>query len=109
MINTAAEAQFVVNAAKFPPLGIRGQGSPFCHWTSNLSLPEYVQSANKNLLTLCQIETQQAVDNVDEIVGVEGVGELPLHHFAALQKIFDWRLDDNATLADNRRFVHRTE
>ena len=75
MINTAQEAQFVVNAAKFPPLGIRGQGSPFCHWTSDLSLPEYVQSANKNLLTLCQIETQQAVDNVADIVGVDGVGK----------------------------------
>jgi 4-hydroxy-2-oxoheptanedioate aldolase len=75
MVNTAEEAKYVVQCAKFPPIGIRGQGSPFASWTNSLSVPEYVKSANANLLTIVQIETVQAVKNVDSIVNVEGVGE----------------------------------
>jgi hypothetical protein len=77
MVNTAEEARFIVSASKFPPLGIRGQGSPFSSWSSSLVTPEYVQRANESLLTIVQIETLQAVQNVDAIAAVDGVGESP--------------------------------
>lgn len=76
MINTAAEAEAVVRASKFPPQGLRGQGSAFPAIGHGLTTPEYMQSANQTLLTILQIESREGVENVDEIAAVDGVGEL---------------------------------
>ncbi|KAI1084313.1 Pyruvate/Phosphoenolpyruvate kinase-like domain-containing protein [Whalleya microplaca] len=74
MVNTADEAQLVVKLAKFPPVGVRGQGSPFACLEHGLETPsEYVSTANKSVLTMVQIETVAAVENVDEIAQVDGV------------------------------------
>jgi 4-hydroxy-2-oxoheptanedioate aldolase len=75
MVNTADQARRVVQASKFPPVGKRGQGSPFSAWALGLSTPEYLQQANNSLLTIVQIESTEGMDNVDEICGVPGVGE----------------------------------
>ncbi|TXT04900.1 hypothetical protein VHUM_03983 [Vanrija humicola] len=75
MINTAAEAEAVVAASKFPPQGLRGQGSAFPAIAHGLTTPEYMQSANQTLLTILQIESRQGVENVEEIAAVDGVGE----------------------------------
>ncbi|RSH80755.1 hypothetical protein EHS25_007091 [Saitozyma podzolica] len=73
MVNTADQARRVVQASKFPPVGKRGQGSPFSAWALGLSTPEYLQQANNSLLTIVQIESTEGMDNVDEICGVPGV------------------------------------
>ncbi|THX87790.1 2,4-dihydroxyhept-2-ene-1,7-dioic acid aldolase [Aureobasidium pullulans] len=83
-LNTAEEASAVVKAAKFPPQGIRGFGSPFAMERFVLksgsgepvSAAEYLQQANDALVTIIQIETQQALDNVDAIAAVPGVDVL---------------------------------
>ena len=79
MINTAEEAAAVVTYSKFPPLGLRGQGSAFPAIGHGLTTPEYMKTANETLLTILQIESKQGVENVDAIAAVPGVGELP--HF----------------------------
>ncbi|KAM0542664.1 hypothetical protein ACHAPJ_012696 [Fusarium lateritium] len=61
MINTADDAKAVVQNAKFPPQGLRGQGSAF--------------PANETLLTCLQIESKLGVENVEAICAVPGVGE----------------------------------
>ena len=73
MINTAQQAKDVVTASKFPPVGIRGQGSPFSAMASGLTTPEYLRLANETLLTIVQIETAEGLGNVDEICQVGGV------------------------------------
>lgn len=75
MINTAEEAAAVVTYSKFPPLGLRGQGSAFPAIGHGLTTPEYMKSANQTLLTILQIESRQGVENVDAIAAVPGVGE----------------------------------
>lgn len=75
MINTAEEATYVVSACKFPPLGSRGQGSPFAGSAFSLTTPEYIKYANDHLITIVQIETRQAIENIEAIVQVPGVGE----------------------------------
>ncbi|WVQ82098.1 hypothetical protein IAT38_004226 [Cryptococcus sp. DSM 104549] len=72
-INTAEEAQAVVNASKFPPYGIRGQGSAFPAIAHGLTTAEYMLSANETLLTCIQIETVAGLENVEEICAVPGV------------------------------------
>lgn len=78
MVNTAEEARNIVKWCKFPPMGVRGQGSPFSAFASGLTTPEYVKTANQNILTIVQIETPEAVKNAAEIAAVEGVGEWAL-------------------------------
>jgi len=76
MVNTPAIAREIVRWSKFPPMGVRGQGSSFCGMASGLTIPEYLQSANRCLLTAVQIETPEAVENVDDIAAIEGVDAL---------------------------------
>jgi hypothetical protein len=75
MINTAEEAKSVVTYSKFPPLGLRGQGSAFPAIGHGLTTPEYMKTANETLLTILQIESKEGVENVDAIAAVPGVGE----------------------------------
>lgn len=74
MVNTATDAESVVRYSKFPPLGLRGQGSAFPAIGHGLTTPEYMKTANETLLTIVQIETKEGVANVDEIAAVPGVG-----------------------------------
>jgi 4-hydroxy-2-oxoheptanedioate aldolase len=75
MVNNAAEAQSVIAAAKFPPQGMRGQGSPFACFELGLKTPPaYVKAANDNVIIMVQIESVEGLKNVDEICQVEGVG-----------------------------------
>lgn len=65
LIYTADDARKLVESAKFPPVGRRGFGSPFAMGsTGNVSAVEYLQTANDSLVTVVQIETQEALDNV---------------------------------------------
>ena len=59
----------LVAAAKFPPQGRRGFGSPFALHTfePGLTLTDYLQQANDSLLTMVQIETREALESVEEI------------------------------------------
>lgn len=72
-INTAEEAEQIVASSKFPPQGVRGQGSAFPAIGHGLTTPEYMRSANETIITMIQIETRAGVENVDAITAVPGV------------------------------------
>ncbi len=72
MINSAEEARQAVAATRYPPDGIRGSGP----WLSSgyYAYPaEYMKRANDEVGVFVQIEHQKAVDNMEEILSVEGV------------------------------------
>lgn len=48
----------------------------FAHSAFNQTAREYLLSANDNVMVCVQIESQKAVDNVEEIAAVEGVDML---------------------------------
>jgi len=73
MVNTAEEAAAVVRYARFPPLGERGAGSISAHLTFGSSRVEYVSDGNHEILVAIQIETQQALANIDQILEVQGI------------------------------------
>lgn len=73
MISTAAQARSIVSAARFPPKGIRGFGSPFTQASWGLSAAEYLKEANDSVLVLGQIETREGVQNLEEIVATDGL------------------------------------
>ncbi|KAF8891482.1 Pyruvate/Phosphoenolpyruvate kinase-like domain-containing protein [Gymnopilus junonius] len=73
MVSTAEKASEVVADSLFPPGGRRGFGSPFTHGIWGVTVPEYLEAANKHILIMVQIETKEAVENVRAIAAVEGI------------------------------------
>ena len=70
MINTREEAERLVSYCRYAPKGTRSFGPS----RANLYAGEdYAQQANKTVLTFAMIETQKALDNLDDIVFVKGL------------------------------------
>ncbi|KAH7178898.1 Pyruvate/Phosphoenolpyruvate kinase-like domain-containing protein [Fusarium sp. MPI-SDFR-AT-0072] len=74
MINTPEDARNVVQHAKFPPQGLRGQGSAFPGFAFGVYISTYMAMANETVLICLQIESKLGVENVDAICAVPGVG-----------------------------------
>lgn len=75
LVNTAEDAQRVVSMSNFPPVGKRGVA--FLPRAASYGMVEdkkaYLRIANERKLVCCQVETQEALDNLDEILAVEGI------------------------------------
>ena len=73
--NTAADAEALVSACKYPPRGIRGAASSSraagYGFTQRSSL-EHVEQADREVLCLGLIEEPRGVENLEEILRVEG-------------------------------------
>jgi 2-keto-3-deoxy-L-rhamnonate aldolase RhmA len=74
-VNTAEDARRAVRAAKYPPLGARSVGIARAQGYG-LGFAEYVRSANERTSVIAQIENAKAVDNIDEILRVDGLDAL---------------------------------
>jgi len=70
-VNTKEEAEAAVAACKYPPQGIRGCGPRRAALIGGGR--EYIETANDTLLVAVQIETATAVENIADILAVEGV------------------------------------
>ena len=75
-INNAEEARQVVRAMRYPPEGIRGVARLLRANSYGIDFDEYYARANRDLLTVVQIETAEGVRNAQEIAAVEGVDAL---------------------------------
>src|SRR5579859_5385838 len=71
-VNTALEAKQAVAAAKYPPIGERSVGIARAHGYG-MAFDEYVASANDRVSVLIQIEHIKGVENLEEILNVEGI------------------------------------
>lgn len=72
LVNTAEEAKKAVAAAKFPPAGIRG----FAFYRANdwgINFDEYAKNANRDIVVVVMIESKEAIENIDEILAVDGI------------------------------------
>jgi len=76
-IDTAAEAEAVVAACKYPPLGHRSLGGPAAQARfAAMPAGELMAALNGTLLTIVMIETPEAVENAAAIAAVRGVDVL---------------------------------
>ncbi|MFP6674399.1 MAG: aldolase/citrate lyase family protein [Pirellulaceae bacterium] len=76
-VSTVAKAEMLVDAVKFPPLGDRGQDGAGLDSDFILQGGEsYPADANRETFLVVQIETLEAVENVDGIAAVDGVDGL---------------------------------
>ena len=71
-VNSADQAERVVEFARYPPLGQRGVGLARAHGYG-ATFNEYVDTANEQITVVVQAEHIHAVGNIEEIIKVEGV------------------------------------
>ena len=72
MINTKYDASKAVNAVKYPPKGTRGVGLARAQGYG-LDFEKYRSWADKQSIVIVQIEHIDAINNLEEILSVEGV------------------------------------
>jgi 2-keto-3-deoxy-L-rhamnonate aldolase RhmA len=72
LVSTEAQAKAVVAFAKYPPEGIRGAAAAAAS-RYGTQLSSYLRTANAESLVGVQIETKEAMENLEAIAGVNGV------------------------------------
>ena len=70
MVSTREDAVRAVQACKYPPQGVRGIGGAR---RALYGGPDYLEHANEEIAVIVQIETLEAVQNIDEILSVPGI------------------------------------
>ena len=68
-VNNKEQAEMAVKACRYAPEGLRGCGPR----RAALFDPEYLRTADEEILIIAQIETRQAVENIEDILSVEGI------------------------------------
>ena len=76
MVNTPAEAVDMVKWCKYPFDGARSSAGMRGEWGEFKSYREYMDAVNEQLLVVPMIETQEALDAIDDILGVPGIDVL---------------------------------
>ncbi len=95
-ISTAEEARRAVEAMRYPPQGIRGVAKLNRATGYAMNFDDYAANANTALVTIVQIETKPAIENIEAIAAVDGVdvlfiGPLDLSTNLGIQQQFDHR------------------
>ena len=70
MVNSRSEAEAAVGACRYPPAGRRSFGPMRAALVEGRS---YFADANREICCMPMVETRQAVENLDDILSVEGI------------------------------------
>lgn len=73
MVETAEQARKLAKDVLYPPQGIRGVGSSMARAACWNGVKDYLHNANQEICLLVQVESEVAMQNLAEIVTVEGV------------------------------------
>jgi 2-keto-3-deoxy-L-rhamnonate aldolase RhmA len=74
MTSTKEQAERIVRYSKYAPLGQRGFGGQMGHTDYRpVKAVDFMKEANENTLIVAQIETKEAIENIDAILDVEGI------------------------------------
>jgi 4-hydroxy-2-oxoheptanedioate aldolase len=71
-VSTPDEARAAVSFTRYPPAGARGVAGT-TRATRFGRIKDYARSAHEEICVLVQVETQQALDNIEAICAVDGV------------------------------------
>ena len=87
-VETGEQAKFIVNAAKYAPMGNRGVGLGTAHNDYVRPDPKaYFEYANCNTTVICQIESTTGLRNLDSIAATDGVDVLWVGHYDLSQSM----------------------
>lgn len=101
MVNSRAEAEAVVNAARYAPIGQRSIGGQLHAINFDTDPGTYYERANDEILVVVMLEHVKAIEAADEILSVPGIdvgfiGPNDLHHSYGQKPMFE---------SDSREFV----
>jgi 4-hydroxy-2-oxoheptanedioate aldolase len=69
-------AERAVASCRYPPDGVRGFGPALALSRHGMGAADYVRFANENVVVVVIVEQKEAVDNIDAIASVPGIGVL---------------------------------
>lgn len=72
-VRTKGQAEYAIAACAYPPEGVRGFGPTRAARYGQIPAASYIADARKAFWRIVQIEDVQAVQNIDEILSVEGI------------------------------------
>lgn len=73
MVETPEQAASIVAATRYPKAGIRGVGGALARASRWNAIPDYLHLANAEICVVVQVESANALENLDAIAAVEGV------------------------------------
>lgn len=73
MVESAAQAEALVRAVRYPPRGIRGVGASAARASGFGAIPDYLGTADAQICLIVQVESRAGLAALDGILGVEGV------------------------------------
>ena len=73
MVEDAGQARELVRAMRYPPDGVRGVGSALARASRYNTIPDYLATANEQVCLLVQVESTNAMNNLEAIADIEGV------------------------------------
>lgn len=74
MTSTRQQAEAIVRYSKYTPIGQRGFGAQTGQTDYKpLKAVDFMKEANEHTLIIAQIETKEAIENVDSILATEGI------------------------------------
>ncbi|NQW18733.1 MAG: hypothetical protein HQ478_14770 [Chloroflexi bacterium] len=76
MVNTKEEAEAMVRSCRYYPKGDRSNSGPRGEWGEYKEYRDYLDMANDGMVIAPMIETKRAIDNIDEILSVDGIDVL---------------------------------
>jgi 2-keto-3-deoxy-L-rhamnonate aldolase RhmA len=108
-VRNRAQAQAVVDAAKYAPLGKRGVALRTANTDFKPVAPlEFMKYANENTTVICMIETQEALDNLEDIVTTPGVDVVWVGQFDLSQDMGIIAQFDHPRMVDAFKLVAST-
>lgn len=76
-VDTPEAAEAAVAACHYPPRGMRGAAHILNRASSyGLDAEDYLRDQAQELLVICQVESLEAVANIEELIAVEGIDML---------------------------------
>jgi len=73
MVESAEQAERIVAATRYPPRGMRGVGSALARSSRWNQIDNYLHLADEQMCVLVQVESVQALSQLEAIAAVEGV------------------------------------
>ena len=73
MVNTGKEAAEMVRAVRYPPAGVRGMANAMIRASGYNAIKDYVVKANDHICLIVQVESAEAIRNIDSIANTDGV------------------------------------
>lgn len=73
-VDTPEQARRMVESVKYTPIGVRGLSPSVraCRY-STMGVADYISKANANTMIVSHCETRQCVENLDEILKIDGI------------------------------------